>query len=221
MQRQLLGANNEILIETDFDIERALVFLPGMNGVAHSSRFQPLVALAEDAGYAIARLNLWEDAEAAAELSLATILERLESALDELLDRDIDDIVIVGKSFGGGVALMCENHTISKKILWAPAFTCVEGEGSVEAKMTVKLGEIEHVTDLTVSAAWIAQQSTPIGIVHGTHDDVISVGNSEAIATAAKTGELKMVAGADHSFKTPEHERALYAATKDLLQWRA
>ncbi|MCA9367820.1 alpha/beta hydrolase, partial [Candidatus Kaiserbacteria bacterium] len=58
----------------------------------------------------------------------------------------------------------------------------------------------------------------PIGIIHGTADDVIPLSNSEAIIAACANGTLKTIEGAGHSFKDHEDEVELLALTHELLK---
>lgn len=215
--KKFYGPNNEILMESTFDMDRVVVFLPGISGKAHSERFAWLDGVADKADYACARVSLWDDEEAVQKMTIKEIFSRLDEVIDTLKGLGFEDITMVGKSFGGGVTLGYEHALITKKIMWAPAVTLAETD-NLDQFLEIKLSEIEKVTDITINAARVAQSSAHIGIIHGTEDEVVSLKNSQAIVKAASRGELIVVDGAGHSFKDPQHERALQEATASLLQ---
>jgi len=205
MQRQFFGKNKEMLLETDFDVDCALVFLPGMSGGAHSSRFSFLSQIAHDTGYACARLALWEDSEALNLMTWHEVEAKLTAALDLLVSRGHERIVLIGKSFGGGLALATQHHAVTQKVLWAPAISFVDEQGNIDEVAQTPLGELNDVRDLTIGDAEVTERNVgvAIGIVHGTEDTVVPLSNSQSI-TKAVNGELVTIAGADHSFR--EHE---------------
>jgi alpha/beta superfamily hydrolase len=82
----------------------------------------------------------------------------------------------------------------------------------------IKLGEVENLRDIKLGATQIAQQPVSIGIIHGTADDVMPLNNSEQIIAASNGGILKIIEGADHSFRGHEYETELLAVTHSLLQ---
>jgi pimeloyl-ACP methyl ester carboxylesterase len=216
--KQFHGVNKEVLLNTSFDMDRLVVFLPGISGGAHGARFLNVEALADEDGYACARIDLWEGEESLVNKSYEDIFAQLDEFFAEFKKMDFIDVLLIGKSFGGGVALGYEHELISRKVLWAPAIGVGEGAGNWEEIKGKKFGEIDNLLDVEVGAARIASQSAPIGVIHGTADIVIPLSNSAAIIAAATKGTLKTIAGADHSFKNHEHEVELMALTHELLK---
>lgn len=211
------GPKQEILLLTSFDMDRAIIFLPGISGGAHSARFLPIDKLAEEDGYACARIALWEGEEDVKIMSYDNIFTRLDELFLELEKLDFLDFMLIGKSFGGGVALAYEHPKISSKVLWAPAIGIGEGEGNWAEVKTQSLGEFNNLLDIKLGTNQIKAQNIPIGIVHGTADEAFPVSNSEAIIAACSNGTLKTITGAGHSFKDHEHEVELMALTHQLL----
>ena len=216
--KQYYGTNKEVLLDTSFDMDRLVVFLPGISGGAHGARFLGVDKLADEDGYACARIALWEGEESLADKCYEDIFAKLDEFFDEFKQLGFIDVLMIGKSFGGGVVLAYEHEMISRKVLWAPAIGVGEGEGNWDEMKGKKFGEIKDLLDIEVGAARIAAQSAPIGIIHGTADEAFPVSNSEKIIAAAQHGTLKTVEGAGHSFKDHEHETALMALTHELLQ---
>lgn len=216
--RQFHGPNNELMLLTSFDMDRAIIFLPGMSGAAHSGRYLPVDKLAEEDGYACARIALWEGKEDVTKLSYSKIFSMLDTLLEELEKLDFLDFMLVGKSFGGGVALVYEHELISSKVLWAPAIGVTEGEGNFDANKERLLSEFNNFLDIQVGADWLGKQENPVGIIHGTADEVIPLSNSEALVAGLPNGTLKTIEGANHSFRDHEHEVELLELTHKLLQ---
>lgn len=216
--KQFYGPQNEILLTTSFDMDRVMVFVPGISGKAHSSRFAWLDTVADEAGYASARVHLWEDETAVKTMTILDIHKRLRWVCEELQNQGYVDIVLVGKSFGGGAALTFTDELITKKILWAPAFSYAGEVGNIAELQSVTLAEMTQVTDITVGNDELLVTTQPVCIIHGTDDSVIALENSVQIVAALPQGELVHIAGADHSFKTPEAEAALVAATAEALK---
>lgn len=216
--KQFHGTNKEVLLNTSFDMDRLVVFLPGISGGAHSARFIGVEKLADEDGYACARIDLWEGEESLSDKSYEDIFLKLDEFFAEFTKMDFIDVLLVGKSFGGGVALAYEHELISRKVLWAPAIGVGEGEGNWGELKGKKFGEIVDLLDVKLGTEQIAKQSAPIGIIHGTADNVIPLSNSEKIIAAAQNGTLKTIEGAGHSFKEHEEEVELMSLTKSLLQ---
>lgn len=216
--KQFYGPKNELMLHTSFDMDRAIIFLPGMSGGAHGSRFLPIDKLAEEDGYAAARIALWEGEDDVKEMSYENIFLKLDELIAELTKLDFLDYMLVGKSFGGGVALAYEHELISSKVLWAPAIGVGEGEGNWKDAISTPFSEFDNLLEIEYGADNIAKQNIPIGIIHGTADEVFPVQNSRLIIEAAQNGTLKTIEGAGHSFKDHEHEVELMALTHELLQ---
>lgn len=217
MQKEFLGPRNEVLLEGKTDAERVLVFLPGISGLAHSARFAGLVGVAEAAGMACARIALWEGHADGLKMTYDDILERLRRIFMLLADRGVTDVVFVGKSFGGGVALAFQHELISQKILWAPAIDAAE-EGNFEIARSTPVGEFEMPFDIILGKDFLSTDETQIDIIHGSADTFCPVENSEHIADRVPNGSLYVFKGADHSFTKPEHAKKLLEMTVNLLQ---
>lgn len=218
MQKELKFGLAEVLV--DFPLEQtntALLFIPGVSGKGRSERFSPLVAVALEKGYAIARVDMWDSPEGLSELSLADILSSLTDVVSGLSEIDLTRIILVGKSFGGGLALAFDHLSIVQKIGWAPAFGVGDSSNILEVA-TKKFAEFETTREIHLGRAELNACDIPIGIIHGTADESIPIENSREIIASVRKGTLIEIPNADHSFKTPESEEALMNATKGLLQ---
>lgn len=198
--------------------ETVILFIPGVSGKGRSDRFLPLVHMAMEMSYALARVDMWESEDLLKGLTLAHIFGTLDGVCETLSEEGYSRIIAIGKSFGGGIILAYNSPLIVAKIGWAPAFSLTSGDGNISVLREKTLGSIASVRDIVLGTQCIAQFSGSIGVVHGTEDTVVPLQNSKDIIVAASRGSLIEIPHADHSFKTPEEEQALIDATKHLIQ---
>ncbi len=210
---ELPGAH--MRVESGPEFSRVALFLPGISGGVMTDRFLPLAEMLKQEEWALARPEIWKDAEDANQKTLAGIHEAVRAALDELEEEGYLEIVAIGKSFGGGVLLSLVDVRLSKKILWAPAIGCGE-EGNLTVMGDVKLGSVQSPLDIKIPHTQIALDPSEIVIIHGTEDSIIPIENSESILKQCGK-KVTAIEGADHSFKVKAHEEALLAATKVAL----
>jgi alpha-beta hydrolase superfamily lysophospholipase len=218
MQKEVSVSHSKLLIETpEESTESIVLFLPGISGKAFSDRFRPIVDLVLAEGLPIARMHAWEDEADVQSKTLAFFENEIQQVLAYLKDAGYAKVILIGKSFGGGLSLAATDPSVTKKILWAPAIGISE-EGTYEELKDTKLNEMNHLLDIQLRAKAIQNDSALICIIHGTADSVIPIANSKTITEAAQHGELEIIEGADHSFKTPKEESALLRATKAFLK---
>ena len=197
--------------------DTCLLFIPGASGGARTGRFAPLVTVALEKGYAIARIDMWENADVLNTLTLNRVLAVLKDAVSVLQKEGFERIILVGKSMGGGIVLIFEHPAVVQKIAWAPAFASAD-IGNVRDILDTPYSSLERSQDIKIGKAELHAISVPVGIIHGTADTTIPIENSHDIIAALSQGMLIEIAGADHSFKTPNEERELMEATRGLLQ---
>lgn len=220
MESEFEAAGAKVLLSgPESETDTVVVLIPGVSGGARTSRFAPVVPIALERGYALACVDMWGSEDDVNGRTVNELFAILDVVCAELIKYGYRHVILIGKSFGGGLALGYHNPAIVQKILWAPAFTCVE-QGNLGTIGDVRLGSFASVKEVHIGQEHLAVQQYPVGIIHGTADSVISLENSQKIVAAVPNGTLVEVEGADHSFKTPEQEHALMEATKGLLQYR-
>ena len=69
--------------------------------------------------------------------------------------------------------------------------------------------------DITLDSDFLnnISRDTDVCVLHGTHDSVIPLSNSESLVRHIGTATLKTLEGADHSSKTAEEEEVLIDET--------
>ncbi len=211
----------EILLETPAEATTTVViFLPGMSGGAFSERFLPVAEACLGAGFAIARVSLWTNAADVQQKSLRQIHIGLDQVVTHLKVLGYQNIMGIGKSFGGAVLLTSPAKDISKKVFWAPAIGCsVSGlAGNINEYLDVPLGSVTSLLEIEVGTDCLNERFESVLFIHGTADSTIPLGNSEKLASLYPQASLFTVEGADHSYNNPDHERIVIKATMDFLQ---
>lgn len=216
MQKQFFGAEQEILLEANFDIDRAIILLPRMSANAHGESYAGLVRAAEDAGYACARLKLWEDLDEAMAFSYEMAFAKVDAAIAALKAIGFVDFALVGHSYGGAIALMYQHELVSQKILWTPAIGVAEGAGNFAEYKTTPIGEVGNPLSVTVGKELVGE-SKVTGIIHGSKDTTVPIQNSEQLAGLLGV-EVVEVEEADHAFKDTFHRDKLHEITEGLLK---
>lgn len=218
MQTNFEVSSAQVLIDTPkISTEKIVLFIPGVSGKARSERFLPLLQIVHEAGFAIARIDMWDSEEFLDTLTLEDINNSLNQIISILKDEGYEHAVMIGKSFGGGITLQFENDFINKKILWAPAFG-YDIEGNRDTILDTPFGNIAKTSDITLGDTFLASILVPTYFIHGTEDTIIPLSNSELLEAHVPHGTLIQIENADHSFNTPESEEKLMEVTKGLLQ---
>ena len=113
------------------------------------------------------------------------ILKLASANAEDLLSkaREVKSKILVGKSYGGKIAIdyQLEYKDAKALVLLAPAVIAKERHREIEI---------------------------PVLIVHGTEDRVISADNSRDLKECFKNGRLVEIPGADHGYKGKESETA-------------
>ena len=213
------GSSSEFLLDTPIKpTETVAVFLPGISGGAFSDRFQPIADACLKAGFAIARIEAWKNADEVESKNLGDIYRDVGYVTTYLHHHGYTNIVGIGKSFGGAVMLLFPSVYITKMVLWAPAVGVVESGANIGAYTTATLGTLHSLLDLHVDKQILKQKGFPVLIIHGTADENIPFSNSEKIISMLPNAKLVSIEGADHSYKNKVHEDAVIKATMDFLK---
>jgi hypothetical protein len=210
----------EVLLEVPPEPTSTVVlFLPGMSGGVFSERFLPVAEACLGAGFAIARVSLWNNAADVQQKSLRQIHTGLDAVVTHLKTLGYQNIMGIGKSFGGAVLLTYPLNEIPKKVLWAPAIGSSDAglAGNINEYLDVPLGSLTSLLEIEVSAEFLNERLESILFIHGTADATIPLSNSEKLASLLPHAKILAIEGADHSYKLPEHERVVIAASVTYL----
>lgn len=211
-----IGQSKVLLEQGEFADDIAVVFLPGISGGALGARFDGIAEMVCDLGHTSARVHSWDGETDVLPKTLRHFYTEIEGVVSHLIHEGFEEIMMIGKSFGGGLVLAYEHPHVTKKVMWAPAIGVAEEE-TISSVINTPLGEIKNLLDVCIATEEVREDDAALCIVHGTQDTVIPLSNSEKIIKASSKGVLKLVEGADHSFKDNDHEAALLLLTKNFL----
>lgn len=170
--------------------DKGVLLVPGAGHGPFGDIFLRFSRQAADNGHMAARFETWPFPD---DLTKPDdhLGEDIEASVAYLEDRGCSTITVIAKSFGGRVTLQHLPDTVDRLVLWAPA---------------IKFGEEDE--DPSITAAELADIETPVRILQGDEDQVMSVENAARIADALPAGELAELSGEDHSLLT-DHERVM------------
>lgn len=212
------NSETEVLIETPTNpTDKVVIFLPGISGGAFSDRFMPMVEAGVGAGFAIARVRAWENVQEVGQKNLSQIYSDINAVITLLQKQGYTSIFGIGKSFGGMIMLTLPSQNIKTKVLWAPAIGVTESGSNIDTYFSIQLGSLQSLLDMKVDRAFLEKIETPILIIHGTADNDIPFSNSEQLVSMLPNAKLIAIDGADHSYRTKEHEGAVIEVTMDFL----
>ncbi len=199
---------------------RVLVFLPGTSSGIFSGKYNTLMQrlVSEDQSFIFP--EIWSSLEELEESSIEDIKSHLNKVFIYLKLKGFENMVLVGKSFGATLALLCEDKFIKSRILIAPVLS-VGDEGKIETLLNVKLKEIKDLKDFIFSDEMLFKINVPTLVLHGSEDAIISVETSKTLVKKLSNAKLLVIDGADHSFKDIEVEKKLIDEIVTFLTFSA
>lgn len=190
---------NRLVLESTESPEKGLIVLPGISSGPFGTPFDAVVDYAQKEDYSVVRVSGWEDAEDLEDLTLADLHQLIDEAIKMLTNQGCEFIGVIGKSFGGQLALTYpDNNRFEFMVLWAPAIGF--GEDNVEKWRSTPLGQASTATDISLDEERAGKIDTRVKIIHGTDDEVVPYQNSADICETLPDCELSTIEGGDHSF---------------------
>lgn len=175
-----------------------VVVLPGAGHGPYGDIFDQFAAEASDNAIQVLRFQNWEEFEELKVKSLGEIHEEIDAAVALLEERGCTRIDVVGKSFGGGIALTHVPDAVSKMVLWAP-FLMVSDESNLAKDQPMNLKEFTPEID----PATLRTVEPSVCILQG-DEDHLPMENTRKLVNALQNAELIEIEGADHSFLGPD-----------------
>lgn len=174
-----------------------VLFLPGASGKAKSSRFDFIELLPFD----VIREDFWIDKENLKSLTCEDIFAKLDTKISEL-KKHYDEVYLIAKSFGGGLALL-NPLDVNRQVLLAPAIG-LGGSNYLEIK------EIP-LCDLNKFDLHPKKPTVPTLVIQGDEDKIISLEHTKKLVK--KIGaKLEIILGEEHGFDK-SHEQVLELST--------
>jgi pimeloyl-ACP methyl ester carboxylesterase len=177
--------------------ENGIVLLPGAGHGPYGDIFDRVAAEAAENGYHFLRFRSWESHEELGQKTLGDLHEEIDAAVAFLQALGCTRLGIVGKSFGGRIALTHIPEVVNQLVLWAPAIMAGD-ESNLEKSRRMDLKEYNRRIDTSTLEAI----GTPVRILHG-DEDGLPLENSRKLVDGLENGELIEIEGTDHSFLGP------------------
>lgn len=166
-----------LVTEGEKNSQHGLVVIPGISSGPFGSPFDEVVRNADN--YCrVVRIDAWDDARDLEEMNLRDLHEILDDAIEELENSGHDQIHVLGKSFGGQLALTYpSNVSFESMILWAPAVGL--GDNNVEKWRSTSLDHASTATDITMDTSDLEALDVETLLVHGEKDQIVDVDTSK------------------------------------------
>ncbi len=206
-----------ILHEPENRSNKAIFLIPGVSGKSLTDRYDDLAKVFVENGFAFLRYESWKNADELEDMNINIMHKEIDDVIEFLKQKDYDKIGIVGKSFGGGMALGYRNLSIKSMVLWAPAIGVSE-KGNFDSVTNTFFKEFKQGLDIKLSKDFLSELKIPILIIGGTNDNVVDLKESEEKVKILDNAELFVVEGADHSYKTPEHKKIVIEKTVEFFK---
>ena len=179
--------------------DRGLLIVPGISSGPFGSPFDEV---AEGFDGTVVRVDAWDGARDLEEMSLEDLHALVQEGVELLRDKKCEFVAVLGKSFGGQLALTCQDVSFDCMVLWAPAVGF--GEDNVEKWRSTLLGQASTATDISIGEERLNEIDAEVRIFHGTADDVVGVDNSRKIANVLTDGRITEADEVGHSFSGVE-----------------
>jgi pimeloyl-ACP methyl ester carboxylesterase len=167
--------------------DRGIIVVPGAGHGPFGTVYATFADAAEERGFTVARFETWADHEALEAKTSEDHRREIQAGIEFLRAEGCESVALVGKSFGGGLALRCGPFPVERMVLWAPAVSFEDGEDFP-----------------SLGADELTEFDLPVRILQGDEDGVVSVENARQLADHLPQGELVVFAGEDHSFMHDE-----------------
>ena len=204
---------NHKLVKANSD--RGVILLPGISGGVFTSYYNEIEQALNKKGFNFLRFEIWNDSKEIQGLTLNKIYKRLDEAINFMESSGCKKISLLGKSFGGAIALTCKNKEIKSVVAWAPAFSFEENSNLEDIK-NKKIKGFKSPSQFKINKQDI-KEDIPLLIIHGDKDSIIPLNNSKKIKEKLERLHLKVVKNADHNYSNPEEMKVVAYHTAEFF----
>jgi pimeloyl-ACP methyl ester carboxylesterase len=193
--------------------DHGVVLLPGANHGPYGDVFDRLTQALADHGIALLRYKSWGESDELEDVEAKTredLFAEFDAAVEKLRERGYDRISVIGKSFGGKIALRHVPDPVDELVLWAPAVFLENG--TTREQMVPP----EDASLPLIDTKTLASHDQPVEILQG-NEDAIPVENAHELADALPNGRVHVIHGADHSFVGDDSEDETIETTIGLV----
>ena len=131
----------------------------------------------------------------------------IDDSIDYMKSAGVNDIVLIGRGFGGFIALLHDNRMIKAKILISPKCIISLGSNLKEAR-SIELKNFRNHEALMISVKDIRHNIRPILVIQGTKDEIAKKEDAERIYESLSNAKIEYLS-AGHSFESKEQDIAI------------
>jgi pimeloyl-ACP methyl ester carboxylesterase len=205
--------------------EPTLMFLPGYASDMEGAKATALDAFAECRGLAVLRLDYSGTGSSAGRFENGTLALWLEEALAALDELTHGEVILIGSSMGGWIALHLaqlrpERVRALVGIAAAPDFTSWGfADGEAAERQGIARGFWESGQRLLVLDGELSV-NCPVRLIHGERDEEVPLDLAFRIMRALRSSDvqLKVIKGAGHRLSEPHEINAILHTVGSLLE---
>ena len=190
-----------------------VVMIPGAGHGPFGNIFDIVAYELAGTGKHVFRYESWETPDEMRAKTFGDLHAEVDAAIARLRAEGCDEVHLIAKSFGGGIALTHVPDAVDRLLLWAPAIDLVEGE-RVNHDADERIGDTEDVP-IAVGTGNLEAIDVPVRILVGDEDGGMLPEDCERIATAVGDGDVTVLPGENHSFN--ENRTAIVTETLRYL----
>ena len=193
-------------------VNKGLLVIPGINSSTQEPPFNEAIEYAKSQGFSVVRLDEWESSEDLKDETLENLHHLMSRGIEALEDHGCNYIGVIGKSFGGQLALTYpKNSRFEFMVLWAPAVSIVRSKK--RGQNSKPLSNFERASEIAISREHLSSIKSPVKVIHGTEDQVVNIENSRKLANILPKAKLREVENVGHELES----KKVLSATEGML----
>ncbi|MFH1275744.1 MAG: hypothetical protein ABIH82_01395 [Candidatus Woesearchaeota archaeon] len=178
--------------------KKVVIYLPGISGDVFNQKYDVFPELFKEAGFCFLRYNFWHNRVEFSQLSISSIHQELDKVIYYLKEKGFTEISLLGKSFGGGIALAYRNPEVKSMVLWSQAFG-IEESGTIREWINKPLQGFKSTLNISFDKKFFQDLIIPIGLLHGTLDEKVPPENSKKLLKILLQANLVILPATKHS----------------------
>lgn len=184
-------------------LNRGFIVIPGLNSNTHETPFDEVIEYAKDMEFSVVRLDGEISDEDFGDKTLDDMHDLMDRAVKALENHGCNYIGVLGKSFGGQLALTYpKNQFFEFMILWSP--TIGLGQDNTDKWRSTPLGQIDEALDICVNPGKLSDLGIPVKVIHGAEDEIVGIDNSRKLVNTLPKANLAEIKNVDHSLNSKE-----------------
>lgn len=182
-----------------------IILIPGVSRNSLSNKYNFLAKELQKNNFYFLRFDIWKSPKDLEAKTLKQIYKNINEAIKYMKKIRCKKIILIGKSFGGGILLTKKFRHVDSLILLAPAIN-FSSKSNIKEIKNKKLSEIKSILDIKIDKKDLEKVNIKVLVIHGDKDKVVPIINSRKIIKNLKKGEIKIIKDANHSYESKENK---------------